>query len=1067
MRPILTTLVFCALASAPAFAQAPASGTAAPPAANPAPPLPVRRVILYKTGVGYFEHLGNVVNRQDVTIAFTSAQLNDVLKSLTALDLGKGRIASINYNSNAPLEQRMGALRLPLDQRASSLDLLGTLRGARVEVSSETGGAQGRLLSVERQTRTKADETRPVSEFSIITDSGELRTFELTPSVRIRVVERDLRQEIGRYLDLVGSIREQDVRSMTISSVGSGERSLFVSYISEVPIWKSTYRLVLPKKPSKPLLQGWAIVDNTTGSDWTSIELSLVAGAPQSFVQEISQPYYGQRPVVPLPANILRTPQTHQPTLESGGGTIVGRALDNSGSALPGVRVTLTGSNGYQTAAVTDADGEYEIAAPAGEYTMKFELEGFQTVLRNQVALDPSSETDVDVTLEVGSLTETLTVTAEAPTIQTSTARRFGSGGGRGGGAGIAAGVGGGVYRAPMPHVTYEQFKDIAPAATAGDMGDLFEYRITEPVTLAKNQSALVPIVNTEIEAERVSLWNRSSGSGRPLRAVWLTNASGLTLDGGTIAIVDENAFAGEGLIEPLKPGEKRLVSYASDLGVLVGVRTGGSPMRVTRVRARDGILIQDSEERATWTYSARNEDATARTLVIEHPTRDGWKLDAGQAPAEATATTQRFRMNVDSKREGSLVVRDIRIGETSVQLTEVTDALVAQISARGIPLEALQKVLRPVLDKKSELAGYERQLRDLSGVQKAIGQDQQRLRENMKALRGSAEEKQLLQRYTRQLDQQEDQLAEISKSLADTSTRIDTARGELSKLVASLSFDIGDARLELANQIHRTGRRRHAAGRLDGDRHRDRLRQILRCVEHVADITRGVRRQQPRADRRLRGHHPQLIDASRGQWRQIRGREDHPARPAPECAGRGLRRNRLTGEVDARHVRRRQHRDRCQRARCRSLRIRQLTLGRIGARARVAQLVLEHADASAQLARVDRQSKRQHERSGRGQPWDERGRRSRPRGGLARRHRRGEHTRTQGRRGIFLRDGLTESLKDRRLELRTIVVSGSVHHPLASSDSRSLITAWRILVFTVPSGSDSRSAISAWVNPS
>ena len=725
MRPVINALALCLFVPALSFAQtAPANPPA--PAANPAPALPVKRVVLYKTGVGYFEHLGNVLNRQDVTIAFTSAQLNDVLKSLTAIDMGKGRIASINYNSTAPLEQRIGALRLPLDQRASSLDLLGTLRGARVEISSETGSAQGRLLSVERMTRTKTQETRQVSEFSIVTDSGELRTFELTPTVRIRVVERDLRQEIGRYLDLVGSIREQDVRSMTISSIGSGERPLFVSYISEVPIWKSTYRLVLPKKPSKPLLQGWAIVDNTTGSDWTSVELSLIAGAPQSFMQEISQPYYGQRPVVPLPTNILRSPQTHQPVLETETVTVAGVA---------------------------------ESAMEAAE---------------------------------VPSLAESVTVRGESPTIQTSTAQRSGRGSGYG--MGIGGGVGGGVY-APAPRVTYEQFKDLAPAAAAGDMGDLFEYRITEPVTLTKNQSALVPIVNTEIDAERVSLWDRSSGSGRPLRAVWLTNASGLTLDGGTIAIVDDNAFAGEGLIDPLKPGERRLVSYASDLGVLVGVRTEASPMRVRRVRARDGIVIQDSEERATWTYSARNEDATPRTLVIEHPTRDGWKLDAGQAPAETTATTQRFRVNVDAKKEASLVVRDIRIGETSVRLTDMTDAIVAQIAARGISVDALQKVLRPVLDKKSELAGYERQMRDLGGVQKAIGQDQQRLRENMKALRGSPEEKQLLQRYTRQLDQQEDQLAELSKSLAETSAKLDVARTELSKLVDSLSFDISDAR--------------------------------------------------------------------------------------------------------------------------------------------------------------------------------------------------------------------------------------------------------------------------------
>src|SRR5213082_3592873 len=107
---------------------------------------------------------------------------------------------------------------------------------------------------------------------------------------------------------------------MTISTTGSGERSLYVSYISEVPIWKTTYRIVLPSKTDKkPLLQGWAIVDNTIGEDWNDVELSLVAGAPHSFIQQLSQPYYGRRPVVSLPESVELTPQTHAASIEKRG----------------------------------------------------------------------------------------------------------------------------------------------------------------------------------------------------------------------------------------------------------------------------------------------------------------------------------------------------------------------------------------------------------------------------------------------------------------------------------------------------------------------------------------------------------------------------------------------------------------------------------------------------------------------------------------------------------------------------------------------------------------------------
>lgn len=295
--------------------QAPAAPAAAQPAESTS--LPVRRVVLYKTGVGYFEHLGSVRDRQDVTIRFTSAQLNDVLKSLTTLDLGKGRVSGISYNSIAPVEQRLGALRIPVGAAATTFDLLGSLRGARVDVTSGTTTIEGRLLSVERRTHVQKEVPIEVEAFSILTDTGEMRTFDLTPAVRIRIVDRDLRQEVARYLDVVGSSREQDVRRMVISTAGTGERQLFVSYISEVPIWKSTYRLVLPDKGT-PLLHGWAIIDNTIGEDWTNVDLSLVAGAPQSFIQQISQPYYGRRPVVPLPASAQITPQMHQATLTSG-----------------------------------------------------------------------------------------------------------------------------------------------------------------------------------------------------------------------------------------------------------------------------------------------------------------------------------------------------------------------------------------------------------------------------------------------------------------------------------------------------------------------------------------------------------------------------------------------------------------------------------------------------------------------------------------------------------------------------------------------------------------------------
>jgi hypothetical protein len=754
--------------------------------------LAVRRVILYKTGVGYFEHLGAVRDRQNVTVRFTSAQLNDVLKSLTVLDLGKGQITGISYNSVAPLEQRLGALRLPLDESTTAREMLASLRGARVEVSAAGAVVEGRLLGMEQRTIQHGSETTTVDVLSLMTEAGELRTFDLTPAVRVRIVERDLRQEVGRYLDLVGSSREQDVRNMVISTSGSGERQLFVSYISEVPIWKSTYRLVLPSQ-GKPFLQGWAIVDNTIGEDWRDVELSLVAGAPQSFIQNISQPYYAQRPVVPMPSMVLMSPQTHQGAFGEGAGTVSGTVRDPAGAVLPGVTVRLVGASGVAGSTVTAADGRYALTAPAGLYTLRFELTGFTPRAYDNWTVQAGMQRPLDVTMQVGGLSESVAVTAD----------RVGRTGFRGG---VAGGVSGGVVSGlpapppppPPPAVpranVYDQIRDAGASADAATLADLFEYRIKEPITLRKNQSALVPIVGADVTVDKVSLWNRGAGSGRPVRAVWLTNATGLTLDGGSMTIVDGNAFAGEGLVDPLKAGERRLISYATDLGVMVDARRQTGDSRVFKVRARDGVIVQETEERATWTYRARNENTAPTTLIVEHRLPSGWKLAEGQTPAESTTDAQRFRVVLPVAKETVLDVREVRQGQSSVMISNIDDLVLTRLVQSGVQASALEAALRPIITKKTEVAALERQLQSLQAEAITIAQDQQRLRENMKALRGSAEEKQLLQRYTRQLDEQETRLDTLKQDVTKTSQQLDKARGELSALIGSVSFELNAA---------------------------------------------------------------------------------------------------------------------------------------------------------------------------------------------------------------------------------------------------------------------------------
>ena len=218
--------------------------------------LPVTRVSLYKNGVGFFEHSGHVIGNQSVTIDFTSAQLNDVLQSLTAIDLNGGRIAGAAYNSTTPLEQQLQALPLALGEDPTSADFYDAIRGARVEVHSAGAAITGRLLNIEAITtpRSRTTSPPPRSASSPSSPTPEtVRTLELTSATEVRLLDPALQADVTRYLQLLANNRNQGLRHLTLQDNGTGTRELRVSYISEVPIWKSTYRILFTDtQPAEP-----------------------------------------------------------------------------------------------------------------------------------------------------------------------------------------------------------------------------------------------------------------------------------------------------------------------------------------------------------------------------------------------------------------------------------------------------------------------------------------------------------------------------------------------------------------------------------------------------------------------------------------------------------------------------------------------------------------------------------------------------------------------------------------------------------------------------------------------
>jgi hypothetical protein len=762
---ILIAASLAATAQQPAAKPAPKSaarGSTIEPA--PASELPVTRVALYKNGVGFFEHSGHVTGNQQVAIDFTTAQLNDVLQSLTAIDLNGGRIAGAGYNSTTPLEQQLKALPLALDEDPTSDEFYGAIRGAHVDVHSAANTITGRLLNIET-TKGAAGVNQPAQEKRLITvigDLGEVRTVELTPSTDVRLLDTGLQKEVTHYLQLLASTRNQGLRHLTLEDNGTGSRELSVSYISEVPIWKSTYRILFTSPqtaatqasvvsaarggPQTATLQGWSVVDNTTGSDWNNVQLSLIAGAPQSFIQPLSVPYYSRRPQVGLPQAVQLTPQTH----ESGELASELKALAGPSSGPSGGQIYVDGFIGGQLPAgagrgdgggIQRTDIQQRLMATASNNASANVISG--------AALDALSSDPNELTAQLNALS-------------------------------------GRMYQQAARN-------SLVPTTTTAAFDDYFAYNLAEPITIHKNESAMVPILQTKVDAEPVTLvryvtpWSTS----QPLRALWITNTSGLTLDRGSFALIEDGKFGGEGLLDPIHPNEKRLLSYAVDQAVRVTTQDhsgeiGASKLTIT---ASKGVLHVARTQIDFLTYVIRNSAPEARTVLFEYPINSMMTLDgATPTPTETTATDYRFRVSVASGQTVSLPITAHGIVNSTWQLTNSNDAQFEQELSSFNHDPALEAVLQPVIAARRRQADMQIALDKVNARLAGLRSDEERQRANVTALNGA--DKTARERFVHDLNATEDQIAAAQKNLAAAQAALQAAKDDLAAKIESLQID-------------------------------------------------------------------------------------------------------------------------------------------------------------------------------------------------------------------------------------------------------------------------------------
>ncbi|HEX7956862.1 MAG TPA: carboxypeptidase-like regulatory domain-containing protein, partial [Pyrinomonadaceae bacterium] len=633
------------------------------------------------------------------------------------------------------------------------------------------------ILTVEEKW-TQTDSPKPPAvahSLVIASDGGELSSFDLSDVRAVRLLDEGTRRDVGEFAAATASARRRDAKTITVTSDGAGAREMLVSYTVAAPIWKTTYRVVLDEE-GKPFFQGWAIVDNVSEEDWVGVQLSLISGQPVSFIHPIQKPFYRYRPVVPMPGDLNLSPQVYEPEsgeVNAGGpaNTVVGSVEDPNGAAVAGANVTVRNdATGQQYTTQTDGEGNFRTAALApGSYTVMISSPGFNQTNVTGVRVGPARAANVGVTLAVAGVQETVTVTADSVSrLRTNNLSNLP--------------VNGRTYNFMTDGAATQEFaakaapnlsemitggeSGVTAAAEGGEVGDLFEYRIEQPVTVRRDRSALIPILETRMEGSRVSVYNQSAGRTRPMSGLLLKNTSRLTLEGGALTVIDGDAYAGEALLERLKPDEKRLVSFALDLGTLVTVRDAEEDSPAFAVRIAGGTLYATRHHRVKKLYALRNQTDRPRTVYVEHPVRPHWELDDKLTPAPdgKSQSFYRFKVELGPNESRELVVAERQRGFETYALSNVTYEQIQLFVSRRYIDEATRAALQNFLELKAKLAAAVGRVAAVEREIAEIGADQRRLRENIEALTKTAEARQLIARYVQKADQQETRLEQLAR---------------------------------------------------------------------------------------------------------------------------------------------------------------------------------------------------------------------------------------------------------------------------------------------------------------
>ena len=658
---------------------------AATMAAAQAADLPVREVILFKHGVGFFSRSGDLKAGEAARLDFKAGDMNDVLKSLTVEEKGGGKVVGLRYDSSEPLDKKLEQFPFEIGEHFALSAVLDQMKGSRLELKYGNDPIVGQIISGRE---TAADKDHSAKEqLVLLLDSGEMRVIDLSAATGIRFLDPGVQRQFTDYLRVVAQARSKEKRSVYIDSTGTSARSLMANYMIPSPVWKSSYRLLFTD--AEPTIEGWAIVDNTTDEDWTQVQLALVSGRSISFISELYAPKYRERQVANLAEDANVAPVVYESQIQS-----LAKAAPPSPPPAPGL---AAGAAGYRRA----------MASAAPVMTME-----------SSVSVNDST---------------------------------------------------------------------VAVSSQGREVGELFEYRFGTAVTVKKGESAMLPFLQQKLNSRKILIYQESQGPN-PRNAAEVSNSTGKTLDGGPITVYDGGTYAGEALMETLKTGDKRMISYAVDQGTRITTNIDSSRSNIQQISAKRGIVTTRYSMEENKVYTIRNIDAKPKTLIIEHPLRSTYKL-VGVKANETTTNAYRFEVKLAPKVETSFPVKEeYPYYETTAVANMNSDQLLEFIKGRPIS-DSGKRQLQTIADRKRQIADLDSQITGFESEITDTTRDQDRMRQNISSLNSVSGQQEQVQRYARQLSDGEGRLATLRDQQRDARKKKQGLDREVAGLIDKLEF--------------------------------------------------------------------------------------------------------------------------------------------------------------------------------------------------------------------------------------------------------------------------------------